>query len=128
MGIRGPWNSSAGRTATFSGVIIQILLLDMVFSLDSVITAVGMVDELYIMIAAVVLAIALMMFTAGWIGGFVNRHPTVKMLALAFLVLIGASLIAEGFDFHIDKPFIWLFGLKHGLVEFCMGGVRLQRA
>jgi predicted tellurium resistance membrane protein TerC len=88
-------------------VIIQILLLDMVFSLDSVITAVGMVDELYIMIAAVVLAIVLMMFTAGWISGFVNRHPTVKMLALSFLVLIGASLIAEGFDFHIDKPFIY---------------------
>jgi predicted tellurium resistance membrane protein TerC len=98
---------STGRAATFSGVIIQILLLDMVFSLDSVITAVGMVDELYIMIAAVVLAIALMMFTAGWISGFVNRHPTVKMLALSFLVLIGASLIAEGFDFHIDKPFIY---------------------
>lgn len=98
---------SAGRTATFSGVIIQILLLDMVFSLDSVITAVGMVDELYIMIAAVVLAVVLMMFTAGWISGFVNRHPTVKMLALSFLVLIGASLIAEGFDFHIEKPFIY---------------------
>jgi len=98
---------STGRTATFSGVIIQILLLDMVFSLDSVITAVGMVDELYIMIAAVVLAVVLMMFTAGWISGFVSRHPTVKMLALSFLVLIGASLIAEGFDFHIDKPFIY---------------------
>jgi predicted tellurium resistance membrane protein TerC len=96
-----------GRAASFTGVIIQILLLDMVFSLDSVITAVGMVDELYIMIAAVVLAIGLMMFTAGWIGGFVNRHPTVKMLALSFLVLIGASLLAEGFDFHIEKPFIY---------------------
>jgi predicted tellurium resistance membrane protein TerC len=98
---------STARTATFSGVIIQILLLDMVFSLDSVITAVGMVDELYIMITAVVLAVVLMMFTAGWISGFVNRHPTVKMLALSFLVLIGASLIAEGFDFHIEKPFIY---------------------
>ena len=96
-----------GRAATFTGVIIQIMLLDMVFSLDSVITAVGMVDELYIMIAAVVLAIALMMFTAGWISGFVNRHPTVKMLALSFLVLIGASLIAEGFNFHIEKAFIY---------------------
>jgi predicted tellurium resistance membrane protein TerC len=96
-----------GRAAGFTGVIIQILLLDMVFSLDSVITAVGMVNELYIMIAAVVLAIVLMMFTAGWISGFVNRHPSVKMLALSFLVLIGASLIAEGFDFHIEKPFIY---------------------
>jgi predicted tellurium resistance membrane protein TerC len=96
-----------GRAAGFTGVIIQILLLDMVFSLDSVITAVGMVNELYIMIAAVVLAIVLMMFTAGWISGFVNRHPSVKMLALSFLVLIGASLIAEGFEFHIEKPFIY---------------------
>jgi predicted tellurium resistance membrane protein TerC len=98
---------STGRAASFTAVIIQIILLDMVFSLDSVITAVGMVDELSIMIAAVVLAIVLMMFTAGWISGFVNRHPTVKMLALSFLVLIGASLIAEGFDFHIEKPFIY---------------------
>ena len=98
---------ASGRAAGFTGVIIQILLLDMVFSLDSVITAVGMVDELYIMIAAVVLAIVLMLFTAGWISAFVNRHPTVKMLALSFLVLIGASLIAEGFDFHIAKPFIY---------------------
>jgi predicted tellurium resistance membrane protein TerC len=97
----------AGRAASFTAVIIQILLLDMVFSLDSVITAVGMVDELSIMIAAVVLAIVLMMFTAGWISGFVNRHPSVKMLAFSFLVLIGASLIAEGFDFHIEKPFIY---------------------
>ncbi len=88
-------------------MIVQILLLDMVFSIDSVITAVGMVDELYIMVAAVVLAIALMLFTAGWISNFVNRHPTVKMLALAFLVMIGATLIAEGFDFHIEKGFIY---------------------
>jgi len=98
---------TSGKAATFGIVIVQILLLDMVFSLDSVITAVGMVDELYIMIAAVVLAITLMMFTAGQIGAFVNRHPTVKMLALAFLVMIGASLIAEGFDFHIEKGFIY---------------------
>jgi predicted tellurium resistance membrane protein TerC len=98
---------STGRASSFTAVIIQIILLDMVFSLDSVITAVGMVDELSIMIAAVVLAIVLMMFTAGWISGFVNHHPTVKMLALSFLVLIGASLIAEGFNFHIEKPFIY---------------------
>jgi predicted tellurium resistance membrane protein TerC len=99
--------AAGGKAATFSRVIVQILLLDMVFSLDSVITAVGMVDELYIMIAAVVLAIALMMFTSGWIHRFVNRHPTVKMLALAFLVLIGASLIAEGFDVHVEKAVIY---------------------
>jgi len=98
---------SAGQSATFGAVIVQILLLDMVFSLDSVITAVGMVDELYIMVAAVVLAITLMLFTAGWISAFVSQHPTVKMLALSFLVLIGASLLAEGFDFHIAKGFIY---------------------
>ncbi len=98
---------STGKAATFGAVIVQILLLDMVFSLDSVITAVGMVDELYIMIAAVVLAITLMLFTAGWISAFVNKHPTVKMLALSFLVMIGATLLAEGFDFHISKGFIY---------------------
>ena len=100
-------HAGSGKPATFGGVIAQILLLDVVFSLDSVITAVGMVDQLYIMIAAVVLAIGLMLFTAEAIANFVNRHPTVKMLALAFLVLIGASLVAEGFDFHIEKAFIY---------------------
>jgi predicted tellurium resistance membrane protein TerC len=100
-------HASSGKAVTFGGVIAQILLLDIVFSLDSVITAVGMVDQLYIMIAAVVLAIGLMLFTAEAIANFVNRHPTVKMLALAFLVLIGASLVAEGFDFHIEKAFIY---------------------
>ena len=99
-------HASTGKAATFGAVIVQILLLDMVFSLDSVITAVGMVDEISIMIAAVTIAIGLMLFTAGWISDFVNKHPTVKMLALSFLVLIGATLIAEGFDVHIDKALI----------------------
>jgi len=98
---------STGKTVTFAGIIVQILLIDIVFSLDSVITAVGMVDELWIMIAAVVLAITLMLFTAKAISDFVNRHPTVKMLALAFLVLIGTTLIAEGFDVKIDKALIY---------------------
>lgn len=98
---------STGKTVTFAGIIVQILLIDIVFSLDSVITAVGMVDELWIMIAAVVIAITLMLFTAKAISDFVNRHPTVKMLALAFLVLIGTTLIAEGFDVHIDKALIY---------------------
>ncbi|MBB2890274.1 TerC family protein [Flexivirga oryzae] len=98
--------SSVG-TASFAGVIVQILLLDAVFSLDSVITAVGMVDQLSIMIAAVTLSIGLMMVFAGRISAFVNRHPTVKMLALSFLVLIGSTLIAEGFAIHIDKPVIY---------------------
>jgi predicted tellurium resistance membrane protein TerC len=98
---------STGKTVTFAGIIVQILLIDIVFSLDSVITAVGMVDELWVMIAAVVIAITLMLFTAKAISDFVNRHPTVKMLALAFLVLIGTTLIAEGFDVHVDKAFIY---------------------
>jgi len=106
---------SNGKTVTFAGVIVQILLIDIVFSLDSVITAVGMVDELWIMIAAVVIAITLMLFTARAISEFVYRHPTVKMLALAFLVLIGTTLIAEGFDVHIDKALIY------GPIAFAIG-------
>lgn len=94
-------------SAVFGLVIAQIAVIDIVFSLDSVITAVGMVNELWIMIAAVVIAITLMLFTAKAISDFVNRHPTVKMLALAFLVLIGTTLIAEGFDVHIDKALIY---------------------
>jgi len=99
--------ASAGKVATFGAVIAQILVLDAVFSIDSVITAVGMVDELYIMVAAVVLAVVVMLFTAGIISSFVDKHPTVKMLALAFLVLIGTTLIAEGFDAHLDKALIY---------------------
>jgi predicted tellurium resistance membrane protein TerC len=99
--------SSARVAASFKGVIFQILLLDIVFSLDSVITAVGMVDRIEIMIAAVVLAMGVMLASAGSIAGFVERHPTVKMLALAFLLLIGTTLIAEGVDQHIPKGYIY---------------------
>lgn len=91
----------------FSMVIVQILLLDIVFSLDSVITAVGMVDRVEVMIAAVVVAVAFMMVFAGPISRFVERHPTVKMLALSFLLLIGVTLIAEGFEQHISKGYIY---------------------
>lgn len=93
--------------ASFSGVIIQIMLLDIVFSLDSVITAVGMVDNIWIMIAAVVISIVAMMFFAAPIGNFVERHPTVKMLALSFLLLIGFTLVAEGFHQKIPKGYIY---------------------
>jgi len=93
--------------ASFAAVIVQILLLDIVFSLDSVITAVGMVEELPVMIAAVVIAVGIMMLSAGAINDFVSRHPTVKMLALSFLLLIGMSLLAEGFDQHIPKGYIY---------------------
>jgi len=100
-------HASAAAAATFTSVIIQILLLDIVFSLDSVITAVGMVDDISIMISAVVIAVLFMMAFAGPIGRFVERHPTVKMLALSFLLLIGMTLIAEGFDQHIPKGYIY---------------------
>jgi predicted tellurium resistance membrane protein TerC len=99
-------NGSAG-TATFGAVLVQILLLDIVFSFDSVITAVGMVDNLLVIIVAVVASFGILLFSAKHIFTFVNKHPTVKMLALAFLVLIGAFLIAEGFDAHISKGFIY---------------------
>ena len=99
--------SSARVAASFKGVIVQILLLDIVFSLDSVITAVGMVDRVEIMITAVILAMGVMLAAAGSIAGFVERHPTVKMLALAFLLLIGTTLIAEGIDQHIPKGYIY---------------------
>jgi predicted tellurium resistance membrane protein TerC len=99
--------ASSRVAASFSAVLVQILLLDVVFSLDSVITAVGMANHLTIMIAAVVIAVGVMMFAAGPIGEFVARHPTVKMLALAFLILIGMSLVAEGLGQHIPKGYIY---------------------
>jgi predicted tellurium resistance membrane protein TerC len=100
-------HASRRVAASFMSVIIQIMLLDIVFSLDSVITAVGMVDELWVMITAVIVAVAIMMISAEPISAFVHQHPTVKMLALSFLLLIGVSLIAEGFDHHIPKGYIY---------------------
>jgi predicted tellurium resistance membrane protein TerC len=97
----------AKAAASFSAVIIQILLLDIVFSLDSVITAVGMADDIAVMVIAVVIAVGVMLVSAGPISDFVERHPTVKMLALSFLLLIGVSLIAEGLDQHIPKGYIY---------------------
>ena len=101
-------HAAAGKpAATFTSVIIQILILDMVFSLDSVITAVGMAEHIGVMITAVVLAVGFMMFFARPIGDFVERHPTVKMLALSFLLLIGMALVADGLDQHIPKGYIY---------------------
>src|SRR5690606_10548898 len=96
-----------GGTATMRSVLIQIVLLDVVFSLDSVITAVGMVDELAVMIAAVVVAMIVMIVSIGPVSEFVSRHPTVKMLALSFLLLIGVTLIAEAFDQHVPKGYVY---------------------
>jgi secondary thiamine-phosphate synthase enzyme len=93
--------------ASFAGVLAQIAVLDIVFSLDSVITAVGMAEQLWVMITAVVLAVGVMLFAAGPVSAFVSRHPTVKMLALAFLLLIGMSLIAEGLGHHIPKGYVY---------------------
>jgi predicted tellurium resistance membrane protein TerC len=97
----------ARAAASFGGVIVQIMLLDIVFSLDSVITAVGMANSLGVMIAAVVIAVAIMMVAATPISEFVERHPTIKVLALSFLLLIGVSLLLEGFDQHIPKGYIY---------------------
>ena len=100
-------HASRSVKASFVSVIIQIMILDAVFSLDSVITAIGMVDEVWIMISAVVVAIAFMVFFAGPVGAFVAKHPTIKMLALSFLLLIGLTLIVEAFDVHIPKGYIY---------------------
>jgi predicted tellurium resistance membrane protein TerC len=107
--LEGPDEHGQGgpKTVTFKSVLVQIALLDIVFSLDSVITAIGMADQIQIMIAAVVLAVAFMMFAAGPVSAFVERHPTVKMLALSFLLMIGLTLIAESFDRHIPKGYIY---------------------
>jgi len=100
-------HSSARVRPSFAAVITQIVLLDIVFSLDSVITAVGMADEIIIMVTAVILAVGVMMFSAGPISSFVNRHPTVKVLALSFLLLIGISLVGDGLGMHIPKGYIY---------------------
>jgi predicted tellurium resistance membrane protein TerC len=106
--LQGPHESAPAHVrATFAGVITQIALIDMVFSLDSIITAIGMVDELAIMIAAVVTSVLLMMVFSAPIARFVAEHPTLKMLALAFLVVIGVVLIADGFDYHVPKGYVY---------------------
>jgi len=99
--------ASAAVGATFSGVILQIMIIDIVFSFDSIITAVGMVDHIEVMIAEVIVSVLLMMAFAGGIGRFVSARPTVKMLALAFLFVIGVVLIADGFDHHVPKGYVY---------------------
>jgi len=98
---------SSAVKARFVGVILQIMVIDIVFSLDSIITAVGMVDQLAVMIAAVIAAVGLMMVFAGSIGRFISGHPTIKILALSFLVVVGVMLIAEGFHHHVPKGYIY---------------------
>jgi predicted tellurium resistance membrane protein TerC len=98
---------STARQAHFVGTLVQIAIIDIVFSLDSVITAVGMVNEIPVMVLAIVIAVGIMMFAAKPIGDFVDSHPTIKMLALSFLILIGVALVGEGFELHIPKGYIY---------------------
>ena len=110
--------------ATFMGVIVQIMVLDLVFSLDSMITAVGIADHVEVMVAAVVIAIGVMMVAAAPIADFVEAHPSTKMLALAFLVMVGMALVADGLDLHIERGFIYAAMAFAGAVE----GLNLWRA
>lgn len=121
-------HASAKVAPSFTAVIVQILLLDVVFSLDSVITAVGMVDHIQIMVIAVIVAIVIMLVSAGRISDFVNRHPTVKMLALSFLLLIGFLILAEGFDQHIPKGYVYFAMAFSVFVEMLNLRVRSQAA
>ncbi|MCX7041795.1 MAG: TerC family protein [Gammaproteobacteria bacterium] len=100
-------HASSAVKATFGAIIMQIIVIDLVFSLDSIITAVGMVDELAVMMAAVIASVALMMAFSGAISRFVSKHPTIKMLALGFLFVIGVVLVADGFGYHIPKAFVY---------------------
>ncbi len=124
-GIEAGQGSAAA--ATFSSVLVQIAIIDLVFSLDSVITAVGMADDLPVMIIAIVVAVLVMMFAAKPIGDFVDNHPTVKMLALSFLVLIGVALIADGIDLHIPKGYIYFAMFFSIAVEMLNLRVRKKR-
>ena len=124
--VEGTTHAAKGEVvqAAFTAVIFQIMLLDVVFSLDSVITAVGIANHIEVMIAAVVVAIVVMMFAAAPISRFVEHHPSTKMLALAFLVMVGMALIADGFHFHIERGFIYAAMVFAGAVE----GLNLWRA
>jgi predicted tellurium resistance membrane protein TerC len=121
-------HSSSAVKATFTAVILQIMVIDLVFSLDSIITAVGMVENIAVMIAAVVASVGMMMLFAGAIGRFVSNHPSIKMLALSFLVAVGVVLIAEGFGHHVPKGYIY-FAMAFSLtVEMLNIRMRRRRA
>jgi len=128
--IHGKLEGAEGRAServpySYAGVLIQIILLDTVFSLDSVITAIGMANQLFIMIAAVVIAVIFMMLASGSISRFVDRHPTIKVLALSFLLLIGIALIGDGLDLHIPKGYIYFAMAFSVFVE--MINLRIRR-
>jgi len=116
--VEGEEHGREGKGATMLSVIVQIAMFDIVFSIDSVVTAVGMAEHLAVMIAAVVLAMIVMLVASGPVGDFVERHPTVKMLALSFLLLIGTSLVADAAHFHIPRGYLYFAVAFSGLVEF----------
>src|SRR5829696_8794757 len=126
----GPHAGVERAGASFSGVIVQIMILDIVFSLDSVITAVGMANELWVMAAAVIIAVLIMLAASGPLAEFIERHPTIKMLALSFLLLIGTTLIADGAGFHVPKGYIYAAISFSVLVEALnqLAGRRRRRA
>ncbi|UCH72713.1 MAG: TerC family protein [Rhodospirillales bacterium] len=117
--VEGEHEAGAGEgRASFAMVIAQIMLLDLIFSLDSIITAVGMTDHLPVMIVAVIIAVAVMFFAAGAVSAFIARHPTTKMLALSFLLLVGVALVADGLHFHIPRGYLYFAIAFSVLVEF----------
>ena len=120
--------SAGKKVVSFAGIILQIMILDIVFSLDSVITAIGMTDMLWIMIAAVIISVIFMMFTSGAVSAFVHKHPTVKILALSFLLLIGVTLIADGLGQHISKGYIYFAMAFSVFVEMVNIKVRTKRS
>lgn len=126
--VEGHDESAGGkRTASYASVIFQIMVLDLVFSLDSIITAVGMTNNLPVMIAAIFVAIFVMMFAAGPVSGFINDHPTVKMLALAFLILVGFVLVADAAHFHIARGYLY-FAIAFSIGVECLNLLRSSRA
>jgi predicted tellurium resistance membrane protein TerC len=125
--LEGPEDTQvAAKTAGFTSVLIQIAIIDLVFSLDSVITAVGMADHVQVMVIAIVIAVGVMMVAARAIGEFVDRHPTIKMLALSFLILVGVTLIAEGLEFHIPKGYVYFAMAFSVAVEMLNIRIRTQ--
>ncbi|MEN4547268.1 TerC family protein [Pantoea agglomerans] len=124
--IEGSEGEHNTRVHSFLGAIVQIMMLDIIFSLDSVITAIGLSDHLFIMMAAVVIAVLMMMFAARAIGEFVDRHPSVKMLALSFLILVGFTLILESFAVHVPKGYIY-FAMFFSMAVECLNLMRSKK-
>lgn len=118
----------AGRGATFGSILVQIAIIDIVFSLDSVITAVGLVDQVMVMILAIVISVGIMMYAAKPIGEFVDRHPSIKMLALSFLTMVGMVLVGEAMEFHIPKGYVYFAMAFSVAVEFLNIRLRAKRA